>query len=304
MPQITKLSELTTTELTLTKRGANDRVFAVTKGNIPMNPEIISALVSTPAEGEDLFIETLKSQGKAEGEEFDAAIAAYRVQKGMKDLVDSETMSQVSKSAGYEVAKAENPFAKNPKKKPAKGAAEEEDEMSKDDVKKSVDLSELDEATRASVEAVFKSNSDLVAKSEAQADVLKSLTTTVANLQDQREEQLYVAKAAKEFGNIPMADKDLGLLLKSAHAAGPEFAKQLEGLLGTLDETVSKSALLTTMGAAQQNAGQVDAWGRIEGLAKGMVQKSSESLSHAAAVSLVLKTEEGARLYAEYEAAR
>lgn len=297
---ITMLSGLTTAELTLTKRGANNRRFAMTKGGIPMDPEVLVALIGTPAEGETTFIEVLKSQGVTDQEKVDAAIAQFRIQKGMKDLIDDSTMAAVAKSAGYEgTAKAvkpnegdkDDPGATSGKvdpkaKKPAKGDTP---------TKKSVDLSQLDDQTRTMVEGVFKSHA-------AMEERTAQLETVVKSLQAEKQEQHYVAKAAKEFSHLPLGEQQLGLMLKSANDMNPDFAKGFETLLGRMDEMVQKSAMLTTMGAVSKS-NEGGAWAKIETLAEGIVQKSAESqnpLTKAQAIDAVLKTEQGKALYREY----
>lgn len=306
---ITMLSGLTTAELTLTKRGANGRVFAVTKsGGFPMDPEVLQAILGTPAEGEDKFVETLKSQGVTDEEKINAAVANFRVQKGLKDLVPDEIMSSVAKAAGYDAtAKAMTPNEGDDNTKPNATSGKVDPKAKKPakgdtPTQKSLDLSGLDDTTRAQVEAVFKSHDSALAKSNELEAVVKSLSATVDTLKADATEKLYVAKAAKEFGHLPMEDKALGLMLKSAHELSPDFAKGFETLLGRMDEMVAKSSMLTTMGAVQK-ANEGGAWSKIETLAKGMVRKSAEggnSLSHAQAIDLVLKTEEGAALYREY----
>ena len=241
-----------------------------------MDPEVIAALLVTAAEGEDNLIATLKSQ-KKDQETIDAAVANYRVQKGLKDLVDADTMAAVTKSAGYVAVDAPKPA---PKPEPAK---------------KSIDLSQLDETTRASIEAVFKSNADLVKKAEETEAVLKSM-------RDESERKEMVAKAEKEFGHIPMETGELGTMLKSANAVGEEFGKSFQTLLGRMNEMVQKSALLSTIGGGHQpqSGGAMD---KIKQLADGMVQKSMgtpNQISEHQAMALVLKTAEGEALYKEY----
>jgi hypothetical protein len=297
------LSGLTTAELTLTKRGANNRRFAMIKGGIPMDPEVLQALIGTPAEGEDLFVKTLKSQGVTDEEKVNAAIAQFRIQKGMKDLVDNDVMDIVTKAAGYTV-KAVDANEGADKKKPdaTSGKVDPKAKQGQGPVKKSIDLSQLDDDSRQMVEAVFKSHDTMAEKSTQLEAVVKSLSTEVDTLKDEKQEAVYVAKAAKDFSHLPMADKELGLMLKSANAVSPDFAKGFESLLGKMDEMVAKSDMLTTMGAASRQASG-GAWDKIQTLAKGMVQKSLEggnTLSNAQAIDLVLKTEQGAALYREY----
>lgn len=296
---ITMLSGLTTAELTLCKRGINERRFAVFKsGGFSMDPEVLQAILNTPAEGEKEFVGVLKSQGVTDEEKVNAAVASYRVQKGLKDLVDDKTMASVAKAAGYEKSdKAVTPNEGKDDKKPdaTSGKVDPKAKQGQGPVKKSLDLSKLDDDSRQQIEAVFKSHDSMIARTSALEEVVKSMRADAA-------EKEYVAKAAKEYGHLPLEERQLGLMLKSAHDMNPDFAKGFETLLGRMDEMVAKSAMLTTMGAVRK-ANEGGAWAKIDGLAKGMVQKSVEggnNLSHAQAIDLVLKTEQGAELYREY----
>lgn len=270
-----------------------------------MDPEVLQALLSTPAEGEDKLLKTLKSEGVTDQEKIDAAVASYRVQKGMKDLVPDETMAIVAKSAGYEgTAKAVTPAEGD---KPESGAtsgkvdpkAKKKDKLGKgghlEETKKSVDLSDLDPATKAQVEAIYKSHDSMLERTTQLESVVKSM-------QDEKLEVHYVAKAAKDYAHLPLGEQQIGLMLKSAHEANPEFAKGFETLLGRMDEMVQKSAMLTTMGAVQK-ANEGGGWDKLQALATGLVQKSAEggkSLSFSQGLNLVLKTEQGQQLYREY----
>lgn len=261
-----------------------------------MDPEVVQAIISTPAEGEDALIATLKST-KADQKAVDAAVAAYRVQKGMKDLVPDATMATVAKAAGYvETAKAVTPNEgdRDDKTEATSGKVDPKAKK-KDKMGKSVDMSGLDESARAQVESIFKSHAAMTERAEKLEAVVKSM-------QDEKAEREYVAKAATQFGHLPMADQELGVMLKSAHDVSPNFAKGFETLLGRMDGMVQKSALLTTMGAVQkgQSGGGLS---KIEDAAMAVVQKSMEAgknVTQEKAVDAVLKTADGDALYREY----
>ncbi len=301
---ITMLSGLTTAELTLTKRGVNRRRFAMTKGGFPMDPEVLAALIGTPAEGETEFLATLKSVGVTDQEKIDAAVAQFRIQKGMKDLVPDNVMAAVAKAAGYEgTAKAVTPNeGKDDKEPDATSGKVDPKAKQKDKLGKSVDLSNLDPVTKAQVEAIYKSHADMATKSGELEAVVKSLAGEVQGLKDDKLEVKYVAKAAQDFSHLPMGDQALGLMLKSAHEMSPDFAKGFEQLLGRMDGMIQKSAMLTNMGAVTK-ASEGGAWDKLQALANGIVQKSAEGgkeMSNQQALDLVLKSDTGKQLYREY----
>lgn len=262
-----------------------------------MDPEVLQAIIGTAAEGEPEFLATLKSDGVTDQEKIDAAVASFRIQKGMKDLVSSDVMAAVAKAAGYEAtAKAVKPNEGVDPKKPKATAGEPDPKASQTDrLGKSVDLANLDPVTKAQVEAIFKSHASM----EERAGKLEAV---VKSLQDDKLEVHYVAKASKDFSHLPLGDQALGLMLKSAHELSPDFAKGFEGLLGKMDEMVEQSSMLTTMGAVQK-ANQGGGWDKLQALANGIVQKSAEagqSMTNQQAVDLVLKTDQGKLFYREY----
>lgn len=267
-----------------------------------MDPTVLQNLIATPAEGEEEFLKALKGSGMTDQEKIDAAVASFRVQKGMKDLVDQNTMAAVVKAAGYVIKATKKEEGVDPKKPDVESGKVDPEAKKKNPMGKSIDLSALDADTRAQVEAVFKSQDDAATKSEKMEEVVKSLTTTVQGLKDAAEEKTYVAKAAADFGHIPMEGAELGLMLKSAHSVGGDFAKGFEALLGRMDEMVQKSDLMTTMGNVHKNL-TGGAWDKIQKLADGIVQKSAENakeLTQYQAIDLVLKSANGQALYREY----
>lgn len=276
-----------------------------------MDPEVLAALIGTPAEGETEFLKSLavlKKAGKfSTQEELDATVAQFRIQKGMKDLVPDSLMAAVAKAAGYEgTAKAVTPNeGKDDKQPDATTGKVDPKAKQKDKLGKSadpVDLSQLDPVAKAQVEAIFKSHADMATKSTELETVVKSLAGKIQGLEDDKLEVHFVAKAAKDYAHLPLGDQALGLMLKSAHDLNPDFAKGFENLLGRMDEMVEKSAMLTNMGAVNK-ASEGGAWDKLQSLANGIVQKSAEGgkeMSNSQALDMVLKSETGKQLYREY----
>jgi hypothetical protein len=54
------------------------------------------------------------------------------------------------------------------------------------------------------------------------------------------------------------------------------------------------------MSGVLHDASDSDAWGKLEELAKGVVEKAAGDLSEAQAMAKILKTAEGAKLYTAY----
>lgn len=131
MPVINMLTGVRTDEVSLVRRGANNRRFALTKSeDRDMKfPELLQSVLATKAEGEDELVATLKS-ADATDEAIEVAVAQYRFQNGFKDKLSPDTFATVAKAAGFEVSKAseegeeEDPekpgFLMNGKKMPEK----------------------------------------------------------------------------------------------------------------------------------------------------------------------------------------
>ena len=94
MPEQNKLTQVETYEVSLVRRGANGKKFALTKG-LEMN-EVIEAVIKTEIDGEQELIEAL---GDVSDEQADIAKAAFRLQVGFQDKLSTEQLSQVAKTA-------------------------------------------------------------------------------------------------------------------------------------------------------------------------------------------------------------
>jgi hypothetical protein len=292
MEVVTMLSNLATNEVSLVRRGANRKVFAITKSQGgTMN---LKAILDTPAEGEEKLVETMKSAG-ADDKRVAASVAAYRLQKGLADVLKGEDVAAVAKAAGIEL-----PVAKGggQDEEPGTGTASEDDKPGKPaglkKAKKSageLDLSGLTAEDRAQVEAVMKSQASLVEKT-AQLEKL------VQSISDERTTAAFVAKA-EQFKHIPGSSQELGAVLKSAATVDPKLGDALLGIFEKVNGLVAKSALLGSVGVGGVTTPN-SAAAKLDALIDGVVQKSAGKVSREKAYSEVLKSAEGKELYREY----
>jgi hypothetical protein len=285
MDVVKMLTATTTREVSLVRRGANKKRYAITKSESAMS--VFEAVLKTAAEGEEQLVESLKSAG-ADQKRIDAAVAAFRVTKGFSDVITPEDAELIAKAAkGDEDDEDESDdlpaFMKGKKSKKTKKSAEP-------------DLSALDPATRAQVESVFKSNQDLTAQ-------IGQLTNVVKGLVDSGTKQQYVAKAASEYSHIPGTPDEIGAVLKSAHDASPELGAGIEKLLGMVNGLVQKSAMLGSVGTPGGAGAGGSAWSRIETMAGQLTLKSDsgvEMSKEQKVAHVIAKTAEGRQLYREY----
>lgn len=316
---VKRMSRIRTHEVSLVRRGANRKKFAVTKSenSITMNPAI-QAVLDTPAEGEDEFVATLKSEGVTDEKAVAARVAHFRLTNGLSDLLPTQKKEDYDDD---KKKKSEDPMAKLKKmadrmKKAADGESDDDLEEMAAEMKKI--MAEAKKATAKSkddndvppqfksldpeaiVQAVTKSLAPVL---KARNDEIEALKGTVAELIDQDRTSQFTAKAAG-YTNVPAASDELALVLKSAHDVSPDFGKQLEGILDRVNAAVGESPVFKSLGSnghQSTGGGSSDAWSRINQLAEQMVQKSSDKkMTLSTARSLVLKTDEGRKLYREY----
>ncbi len=95
MPETNKLTNVHAHEVSLVRRGANGKRFALTKG-LTMN-ELIEAVLKTEAEGEADMVAAL-GEGVSE-EQVELAKANFRLQVGFQDKLPKEAFAEIAKSS-------------------------------------------------------------------------------------------------------------------------------------------------------------------------------------------------------------
>ena len=165
-----------------------------------------------------------------------------------------------------------------------------QEETSQDDL----NLASVPEEVRAQVEDLWKANEVAVKKAEELEAVLKAE-------RDERLTKEYIAKAEAEYGNIPgHSAEDLGPMLKSLNAHDAEMAEKLEGLLKTMSQVLEKSEVFAEAGVTTPDTGTGKSpEAQLDQLAK-QYSNDNPGVSYAKSYDLVLKSDEGRRLYAEY----
>ena len=276
--QIKMLSHLSTLEVSNVKRAANRKRYAITKSESTVD---IQKIMSVKAEGEEQFVATLKSEGATQ-DRIDAATAAYRIRKNCADVLKPEDMGVVAKAH----------------KEPdgdEQGDDESDAEFKARKAKKSVKKSDVSPEMDARIEALFKSNADLLQKNAELAGKVETLTAKSADLE-------FEAVAKSEFGHVRGSVSELAQALKAAHEAGPEAEKAIRNVLKSAEEITSKSAMLHEVGSSGGGTNG-SAWQKIEALAGGLTMKSDsgKEMSKSQKIDYVVsKTAEGRALYEQY----
>lgn len=288
--QITKLSSMQIQEVSLVRRGANNKRFALTKSEESEMSfhELLKSVLETEAEGESTLVANLKA-ANANEEAIQCAIANYRLQNGFRDKLSKDAFAVVTKAAGYEIAKAKKMEEEDEEKKPFPGAAPPFK-------KKKTEKSHVPADMPPEMARVFKAQQDEYAALRKEHDEL------VVKTEQERKERVrkeYIAKCAKEYSFVPgMSAEEMGDMLEKAYEASEEFGQNLEKQWAQTHAAIRKSQLMVNQGIAMTNSGGGSAWSKIQSLAKELVQKSDVGLSEAKALDQVMKSHP--ELYQEY----
>lgn len=276
---VNTLIDLDTVEVSLVDRGANQRVFAIRKAE-QMN-DIIKDIIDVPLEQETEVVEALVSKELTDDARHGLIgamriVQAYKDEAGMREaLVALATLLDFEKPE-----EEETPMA------------QEDVEMEKSS-EDSINMNDIPDEVRAQVENLWKANEEAVKKAAELEEVLKAE-------RDERLTKEFVAKAAESYGNIPGHTADeLGLMVKSLHTHDEEAAKKIEGLLKTVSQVISKSELFVEAGVTVQDQGVKDPLNQLDSLAQKHCSENP-GVSYAKAYDVVMKSDEGRKLYTEY----
>lgn len=251
---INKLTDLRTAKVSLVRRGANKRTFAVRKAEEDAMDETSLEQVNEIVRSTEAAIE------KSMPEEFKKALSegalnalkvamravnGYAEEPGMKTVLAAiEAATKMKPGDEYPMPKkAQNgkpngdmcpPYPKpTATAKDFEGMTPEQQKRVEDAIQKSHD---------AAAERIAKAE-------EKAAEVAKALEDE-RNLRLERE---FIAKAEKEYPSIPGKPSELGLVLKSLHAKAPEDAAKIEAMLTSVEALIAKSALLGEAGKSGSN---------------------------------------------------
>ena len=295
--RVTSLKDVRTHEVSLVESGAN------LKRRFP----IMKAARGNTMKMEDILVEVLKAEGRSEAiakleedmekmelpEDAKAAIsAAMKLLESFSDMMPVSDALQALRTANGEKVEVEIEASEEEAEK----AEHEDEEMKKEDeeeeLKKS--LGELPDAARAAVEALWKSNRELVEKSQ-------KLESELGQELAKRERSEFIAKSEKSLCNVPGHSlEEVCDLVLEAKARDADFGARIEKALTAASNGMKGGATLVEAGSNAPVEAPSDAWERIQQLANEEVQKSGGSM--ASAIAKTIQTNPA--LYAEYSAKR
>lgn len=285
MKVTTRLSKLNVAELSLVRRGANNKTYIIWKEK--MNESILKALLETSLDDESGIDATLKEAG-IDKEAAEIIKGTLRLWKGFEEILPENAVQVLAKCAGYpEPEKKEETKEEKPDEKM-------QDEYGCPAITKEgkLDLSQVPEPMRPVLEQLWKEREENQARAE-------EAIRKAQELEDRENVRAYVAKAA-ELGYVPVAPEQFGLILKGIGEINPKLEAEIYSVLKAMDAMIAKSKLFEDMGRPGNGAGATSsAWAEIEALARSRVSKSSSGQTFAEAVDEVLK--ERPELYDRYE---
>jgi len=298
--RVTSLKDVRTHEVSLVESGANlKRWFPIMK-----------AARGNTMKMEDILVEVLKAEGRSEAiakleedmekmelpEDAKAAIsAAMKLLESFSDMMPVSDALQALRTANGEKVEVEIEASEEEE---AEKAEHEDEEMKKEDeeeeLKKS--LGELPDAARAAVEALWKSNRELVEKSQ-------KLESELGQELAKRERGEFIAKSEKSLCNIPGHSlEEVCDLVLEAKARDEDFGARIEKALTAASNGMKGGATLVEAGSNAPVEAPGDAWGRIQQLAQEEIQKSQGKMDMPVAIAKAIQT--NPKLYAEYQADR
>lgn len=292
-------------EVSLVPAGAIRKRFLVTKseeGNMPKE-QLLKQVQEFKLPNEQKIDEVLKA-GKLSDNASEALKGAMRLLGAVKEELPAEVketiLPDLAACVGYTmptVAKEEpKPIEKEGDKMPNLTPVKKEDG--------SYDYSAIPEDIRPQVEALWK---EKLSSDERAAEAVKKAEEHEKVLKAEKDEQVkkeFIAKAA-EFKHIAVKADEFGPVMKELHEKAPEAFAKVEATLKAAEAALKEGKLFAEIGSSQPGQESGDAWEKINKIAEGMVAKDeSRKLTKSAAIAEVLKTEEGMKLYGEYEAAQ
>lgn len=203
---VTALTDITTHEVSLVKRGANAKIFCLAK-SAAENAPILEACINTVSKSE----EALASQGL---EISDAERIAIRALESIENPSESVLAARSALTGVNKVADQTTTPA--PDNADAQG--------------------KLEAVVKAAEERIAKAEADR-AKAEERIGALEAV---IKADREERRKAEFLAKA-EQLPALPIAKEDLASLLQQVADLDPELAAKLEALLSGANEAMEKS---------------------------------------------------------------
>lgn len=294
--RVSSLKNVETLEVSLVEAGAN------LKEKFPLRKSLGEKM-------DEILVEVLKADGqsdavnKLEGilkmempdDAKNAVMAAMKLLEAYSDMMPvGEALNALRQASGEEPKEAmeeeaEKAEEEEEEKMRYKKAEEEEEELKKS-------LAKLPESAQAAIDAIWKSNQQLVEKSEK---LEQELGVEIAK----RARREYLSKAEQTLQNIPghSLDEVVDLMI-DVKARDEQLGARVEKALEAASAALQGGPLLVEAGKNVPEMTSGDPWEKIQSIAKSQVEKSGGKLTMPVAIAKTIQT--NPELYAEYNKER
>ena len=315
--KITALTNLETLGVSLVKRGANKKLFALTKSlsDVESSVDISEVLVSIVKEGKVEQADKLKSLIAKSELGAKSAAAAEGIAKLLSAFSDDPKLAAVVKAMASDQSTAQDEDededesaarkAKKASKKSlnkAKASAKQDDDSDmdsdededEDEARKSAKkslakaLESVPADVRAALEPIWKAQAEQAETARKQVAELQAIVKSETDARVTRE---WVSKAEKELAYVPgQKPAEIAKHLKDLADINPKLAEAHFKMLRTASEAVKKSAMFRDIGVNPSGeTGSLSAEEQILAKAQMFVEKSAGGLTIEAAQEKVMK---------------
>ena len=282
----TALENLDTKKVSLVRRGAQKKRFALFKGDDmdERTLSILKACLDTPLEDEASFLDEVEKAGLT-SKAGKAMAGVMRILQANDDELSDEDKKRM--------------FDQFRKVLNIKGPKKEGDHMDKKEARKDDDVQKS--APSAEVEAVLKAHQEAIAKAEKRAEEAEQRSAEMAKvLKEERDYRLlkeHVAKAEQDYSHLGASAKDLGEMFRDLNGFSPELGEKFAKLCKSASDLIEQGGL-GPIGVHATKSEHKNAWELMVAKAHKIEADSNGKLSHFQALDRVMA--EDTELYQQY----
>jgi len=308
---INLLTNVKTAKVSLVRRGANKRRFALFKSENEMDPEmqeLFEAILEVEAEDEGKLEEIFK-QAKLSPKAQNAVKGALRLLNAYKDEAGiGDVAGKLAGLVGYVASKKQK--AKTKEEEEAERKKEEEAAKKQKNKKKykypmTKALESLPEDRRDELEPIVKALDEAYAEQIEKADAERKdaeeradkIEKSLKEERDTRQLQEWIAKSDTDLSHYPGANaEELGAQLKKLHDVDADLAQKEFERMKAASDAIKQSDLLKEAGGNRAPTGS--AYQKIQELTKAKIQKSAGKMTEQRAEVEIMN--EHPKLYEKY----
>lgn len=280
----TALEDLDVLEVSLVKRGANQKRFALwkTEENDTMR-DLTAAILAAPGEEIPELVKEMVVKGLSK-EARSTVADAVKLLSAVKEELSSDLYKQIQSALGLK-GMDEEKGEEDAEEKPPELEAEAEEEQG-DAEPPAGDVADQEKAEDEDEEAeksVAKSEDPRVVQLMKQAEELQA---ELNSHKAEKRTKAFITKAQEELSAVPGADPEaVGNLLRDLDDADPALAARVEAVFKAADAFCKNSGVLGELGSSQAGAAigadGSDFNAKMDGLARQRVAKTGESYAQA-----------------------